>query len=68
MMAAFELDEWMSYSARGLAGQPYKVRHGRVEGTRELVIYPHFVLVYEVDSLWEKVYILRVLHTAQKWP
>ncbi|EEV5811362.1 TPA: type II toxin-antitoxin system RelE/ParE family toxin, partial [Escherichia coli] len=29
---------------------------------------PHFVLIYEVDSLWGKVYILRVLHTAQKWP
>lgn len=39
-----------------------------VEGTRELVIHPHFVLVYEVDSQWGKVYILRVLHTAQKWP
>ncbi|EIS9361050.1 TPA: type II toxin-antitoxin system RelE/ParE family toxin, partial [Escherichia coli] len=25
-------------------------------------------LVYEVDSQWGKVYILRVLHTAQKWP
>ncbi|EIF6233915.1 TPA: type II toxin-antitoxin system RelE/ParE family toxin, partial [Escherichia coli] len=24
--------------------------------------------VYEVDSQWGKVYILRVLHTAQKWP
>ncbi|EIY2240058.1 TPA: type II toxin-antitoxin system RelE/ParE family toxin, partial [Escherichia coli] len=23
---------------------------------------------YEVDSQWGKVYILRVLHTAQKWP
>ncbi|EHT8035358.1 TPA: type II toxin-antitoxin system RelE/ParE family toxin, partial [Escherichia coli] len=22
----------------------------------------------EVDSQWGKVYILRVLHTAQKWP
>ncbi|OTC08207.1 hypothetical protein AW071_25580 [Escherichia coli] len=36
--------------------------------TPELVIHPHFVLVYEVDSQWGKVYILRVLHTAQKWP
>ena len=26
-----------------LAGQPYKGRNGRVEGTRELVIPPHFV-------------------------
>ena len=34
----------------------------------ELVIHPHVVLVYEVDSQWGKVYILRVLHTAQKWP
>ncbi|HFV8346689.1 TPA: type II toxin-antitoxin system RelE/ParE family toxin, partial [Escherichia coli] len=25
-------------------------------------------LVYEVDSQWGKVYILRVLHTVQKWP
>ncbi|HAV9932718.1 type II toxin-antitoxin system RelE/ParE family toxin [Escherichia coli] len=51
-----------------MAGQPYKGRNGRVEGTRELVIHPHFVLVYEVDSQWGKVYILRVLHTVQKWP
>ncbi|MBB8585503.1 type II toxin-antitoxin system RelE/ParE family toxin, partial [Escherichia coli] len=26
----------------------------------------HFVLVYEVDSQWGKVYILRILHTVQK--
>ncbi|EFP7448098.1 type II toxin-antitoxin system RelE/ParE family toxin [Shigella sonnei] len=31
-------------------------------------LHPHFVLVYEVDSQWGKVYVLRVLHTAQKWP
>ena len=60
--------ERIGYSASSLAGQPYKGRNGRVEGTRELVIHPHFVLVYEVDSQWGKVYILRVLHTAQKWP
>ena len=50
-----------------LAGQPYKGRNGRVEGTRELVIHPHFVLVYEVDSQWGKVYILRaycILHRS----
>lgn len=49
-MAAIELDERIGYSASSLAGQPYKGRNGRVEGTRELVIHPHFVLVYEVDS------------------
>ncbi|EEW1328572.1 type II toxin-antitoxin system RelE/ParE family toxin, partial [Escherichia coli] len=49
------------------AGQPYKGRNGRVEGTRELVIHPHFVLVYEVDSQWGKVYILRVTAWHQKF-
>ncbi|EFA6405910.1 type II toxin-antitoxin system RelE/ParE family toxin [Escherichia coli] len=68
LMAAIELDERIGYSANSLARQPYKGRNGRVEGIRELVIYPYFVLVYEIDSQWGKVYILRVLHTAQKWP
>ena len=54
LMAAIELDERIGYSASSLAGQPYKGRNGRVEGARELVIHPHFVLVYEVDSQWEK--------------
>ena len=40
-MAAIELDERIGYSASSLAGQPYKGRNGRVEGTRELVIHPH---------------------------
>lgn len=39
LMAAIELDERIGYSASSLAGQPYKGRNGRVEGTRELVIY-----------------------------
>ncbi len=38
-MAAIELDERIGYSASSLAGQPYKGRNGRVEGTRELVIH-----------------------------
>ncbi|EBK1530910.1 type II toxin-antitoxin system RelE/ParE family toxin [Salmonella enterica subsp. enterica serovar Derby] len=39
LMAAIELDERIGYSASSLAGQPYKGRNGRVEGTRELVAY-----------------------------
>lgn len=39
LMAAIELDERIGYSASSLAGQPYKGRNGRVEGTRELVIF-----------------------------
>ncbi len=33
LIAAIELDERIGYSASNLAGQPYKGRNGRVEGT-----------------------------------
>ena len=39
LMAAIELDERIGYSASGLAGQPYKGRNGRVEGTRWICPY-----------------------------
>ncbi|MDF6669277.1 transposase, partial [Escherichia coli] len=31
-----------------------------------MVIHPHFVLVYEVDSQWGKVYILRVIYYEKR--
>ncbi|OEC11183.1 addiction module toxin RelE, partial [Salmonella enterica subsp. enterica serovar Typhimurium] len=63
LIASIQLDERIGYSASSLAVQPYKGPNGPLEGTRELVIRPHFVLFYEVDSQWGKVYILLVLHT-----
>ncbi|TWI28212.1 addiction module RelE/StbE family toxin [Paracoccus sulfuroxidans] len=45
---------------------PKRCRVGRVQGTRELVIRPNYIVVYREDS--EAVTILRVLHAAQMWP
>ena len=51
----------------GLDTFPNRGRHGRVEGTRELVLLSlPFVAVYEVHE--ERVQILRILHGAQRWP
>ena len=43
-------------------------RPGRVEGTREWVVHPNYVIVYRLIGAPEKVEILRVLHARQQWP
>jgi toxin ParE1/3/4 len=54
-------------AASSLDAFPNRGRHGRVEGTRELVLAPlPFVAVYDV--LENEVRVLRILHGAQQWP
>ena len=51
----------------GLRMFPYKGRKGKKEGTRELVLSPlPYIVVYQVTS--EVIFIVRILHGAQKWP
>jgi addiction module RelE/StbE family toxin len=49
-----------------LAKHPKRCRHGRVEGTRELVVRRNYIVVYTKTA--EMVTVLRVLHAAQMWP
>ena len=49
-----------------LRTHPNAFRHGRVDGTRELVVRSNYVVVYLVDA--QTISILRVLHAAQQWP
>ena len=41
-------------------------RPGRIEGTRELVVWANYIIVYQEDVF--TIQILRVLHAAQQWP
>lgn len=51
----------------GLVQLPNIGRPGRVAGTRELVVSgTPFVAIYKVRS--NTVWVLRVLHGAQRWP
>ncbi len=45
---------------------PRLYRTGRVEGTREMVVWANYIVVYIEDPF--TISILRVLHAAQQWP
>lgn len=64
--AAIDLDELFKKKANAIADQPKLFKAGRIKGTREAVVHPNYVLVYQVST--DTVTILRVLHTAQAWP
>ena len=41
-------------------------RSGRVEGTREALVHPNYLLVYRVGV--ESVEIINVVHARQQYP
>lgn len=46
---------------------PNRGRPGKKEGTRELVLSPlPYIVVYTV--LGDVIFVVRILHGAQKWP
>ena len=64
--AALALDTLISEKAERLLEQPGLGRPGRVRGTRELVLHPNYLLIY--DQVEDRLRILRVLHAARQWP
>ncbi|MDM7463471.1 MAG: type II toxin-antitoxin system RelE/ParE family toxin [Tepidimonas taiwanensis] len=64
--AALALDERFAQAAGRLVDQPGLGRLGRVAGTRELVVHPNYLMVYDVTD--DRVRVLRVLHAARQWP
>lgn len=64
--AAQALKDEIETRAARLPQNPRAYRPGRVEGTREMVVRPNYLVVYAEDA--RAVTILRVLHAAQQWP
>jgi toxin ParE1/3/4 len=65
-LAAMALLDDIERRIAQLATRPNLYRPGRVEGTREMVVRPSYIVVYAVSPA--AVTILRVLHTARAWP
>lgn len=41
-------------------------RPGRVDDTRELIIHPNYLAIYQVSD--DKITVLRALHARQRYP
>ena len=65
-VAALKLDELFAKNAEHLLAHPSLGRVGRVKGTRELVVNPNYILIY--DFAGDSVRVLRVVHSARQWP
>lgn len=64
--AALALMEEIHGKVAQLPAHPKRCRPGRVDGTRELVVRPNYIVVYAETAA--TVTVLRVLHAAQQWP
>ena len=64
--AAQSLMDEIDLQVDRLRANPLSCRSGRVDGTREMVVRPNYVVIYRVSE--RAVTILRVLHAAQMWP
>jgi len=49
-----------------LAANPMSGRPGRVEGTRELIVHPSYIVAYRIAGT--AVEVLTVRHAARLWP
>ncbi|MBS4078367.1 type II toxin-antitoxin system RelE/ParE family toxin [Pseudomonas sp. MBT-4] len=63
--ASVSLYKKVGTAAQNLSSVPRGFRFGRIQGTREMVINPNYLLVYRVT---DRIRILTVLHARQKYP
>lgn len=65
--AALDLADRIFTTAESLLPDNPKLgRPGRIAGTRELIIHPAYIAVYEIGET--RITILTVRHTARLWP
>ena len=66
VLAALEVDDTITTAVLRLEKFPLLGKPGRIDGTRELVVNQHYILVYEIVD--DTIIILMVLHTSRLWP
>ena len=66
LSAAEQLQGAIENCAERLPEHPFIYRTGRVDGTREAVVHPNYILIYPVGA--DKIEIVSVLHSRQQYP
>ena len=66
LAAAIRLRNAIMACAERLPEHPYIYRLGRAPGTREAVVHPNNILIYEVGA--DAVEIMRVIHARREYP
>lgn len=64
--AAQRLKDEVQQRITQLPNHPKLYKPGRVEGTREIVVLPNYLVVYRETGM--TISILRILHAARQWP
>ena len=64
--AAQALKDDIESKVANLAEHPRLYKTGRVSGTREMVVRPNYIVVYQ--EVANVVSVLRILHAARQWP
>lgn len=64
--AARALKSRIEEAAAAIARHPTIYRTGRVPGTRELVVHPNYILIYQVLS--DRIQIVGVWHARRRYP
>ncbi len=64
--AAEDLRSRIENCSERIADHPYIYRPERIAGTREAVVHPNYVLVYQVGEA--VVEILNVIHSRRQYP
>jgi addiction module RelE/StbE family toxin len=65
LAAADRLSQAIEGATVTLAQHPHLYRIGRAPGTREMVVHPNYLIIYQVVG---RINILSVLHARQEYP
>lgn len=65
-VAATRMERMIAAGLERLRKFPYSGRPGRAPGTRELIVHPNYLVIYQVTD--DAIDVLRVLHARQRYP